>query len=124
MAKALVLGGTAGYAALGAGPGRCQLPRGADDGADRGGRGDVAGRSPLTRLADSLDRFLLPLVLISAAVGVSFPGPGRRADAGDAILFTLAVLVFCTGASGSWAPSGRRAAAWLSCLRSARSACP
>ena len=52
-----------------------------------------------TRLADTLDRFLLLLVLLSAALGVSFPGPGRRADAADAILITLAVLVFCTGAS-------------------------
>jgi predicted Na+-dependent transporter len=39
------------------------------------------------------------LVLISAAAGVAFPVPGRRADAGGAILGTLAVLVFCTGAS-------------------------
>lgn len=56
-------------------------------------------RPPLTGLADVLDRFLLPLVLIAAAVGVGFPGPGRRADAADAILFTLAVLVFSTGAA-------------------------
>jgi predicted Na+-dependent transporter len=58
------------------------------------------GQPPaLTGLADRLDRYLLPLVLISAAAGVSFPGPGRRADTADAILFTLAVLVFSTGAS-------------------------
>ena len=56
-------------------------------------------RPPLTGLADALDRFLLPLVLIVAAVGVAFPGPGRRADAGDAIVVTLAVLVFSTGAA-------------------------
>jgi predicted Na+-dependent transporter len=43
-----------------------------------------------------LDRFLLLLVMISAAVGIAFPGPGRRLDAANA---TLAVLVFCTGAS-------------------------
>jgi predicted Na+-dependent transporter len=61
---------------------------------------------PLTGLADWIDRFLLPLVLISAAVGVSFPGPGRRADAADAILFTLAVLVFCTGASMTFSEMG------------------
>jgi predicted Na+-dependent transporter len=61
---------------------------------------------PLTGLADALDRFLLPLVLISAAVGVSFPGPGRRADAADAILFTLAVLVFSTGASMTFSEMG------------------
>jgi len=59
-----------------------------------------------TRLADTLDRFLLPLVLLSAALGVSFPGPGRRADAADAILITLAVLVFCTGASMTFAELG------------------
>jgi predicted Na+-dependent transporter len=53
----------------------------------------------IARCTAALDRFLLPLVVISAALGVSFPGPGRRADAGDAILITLAVLVFCTGAS-------------------------
>jgi predicted Na+-dependent transporter len=46
-----------------------------------------------------LDRFLLPMVVVSAAVGVAFPGPGRSIDAGDAILYTLAILVFCTGAS-------------------------
>ncbi len=60
----------------------------------------------LTRLADWIDRFLLPLVLISAAVGVSFPGPGRRADTADAILFTLAVLVFSTGASVTFSEMG------------------
>ena len=37
---------------------------------------ELTQRPPLTGLADSLDRFLLPLVLISAAVGVSFPVPG------------------------------------------------
>lgn len=56
-------------------------------------------RLALAGLGDALDRFLLPLVLIVAAVGVAFPGPGRRADAGGAILVTLAVLVFSTGAS-------------------------
>jgi predicted Na+-dependent transporter len=60
----------------------------------------------LTGLADALDRFLLPLVLISAAVGVGFPGPGRRADAADAILFTLAVLVFSTGAAMTFGEMG------------------
>ena len=55
-------------------------------------------RPPLTGLADWCDRFLLPLVLISAALGVSLPGPGRRADAAGAILITLAILVFSTGA--------------------------
>jgi predicted Na+-dependent transporter len=65
-----------------------------------------APRPPLTGLADALDRFLLPLVLISAAVGVSVPGPGRRADAGGAILFTLAVLVFCTGAAMTFSEMG------------------
>jgi len=45
-------------------------------------------------------------------VGVGFPGPGRRADAADAILFTLAVLVFSTGASMTFSELGAiRAAA-------------
>jgi predicted Na+-dependent transporter len=62
-----------------------------------------AGQQPqqagLARLADVLDRFLLVLVVIAAIAGVAFPGPGRHIDAGGAILDTLAVLVFCTGAS-------------------------
>lgn len=53
----------------------------------------------LARIADILDRYLLLLVVLSAAAGVAFPRPGRHADAGGAILDTLAVLVFCTGAS-------------------------
>jgi predicted Na+-dependent transporter len=66
----------------------------------------------MTGLADFLDRYLLPLVLISAVLGVSLPGPGRRADAADAILITLAVLVFCTGASMTFSEMGTiRAAA-------------
>src|ERR1700733_1088738 len=56
-------------------------------------------RPPLTRLADALDRFLLPLVVLAAAVGIAWPAPGRHLDAGNGILVTLAVLVFCTGAS-------------------------
>jgi predicted Na+-dependent transporter len=76
-------------------------------------------RPPLDRLADTLDRFLLPLVLISAALGMSFPGPGRRADAAGVILVTLAVLVFCTGAGmtfseiGAIRTAGRRLAVVL-----------
>ncbi len=71
------------------------------------------------RLADVVDRWLLPLVLITAALGVSFPGPGRRADADGALLITLAVLVFCTGASmtfgemGAIRTAGRRMAVAL-----------
>jgi len=53
----------------------------------------------LARLADVLDRFLLALVVIAAAAGVAYPRPGRAIDAGGAILCTLAILVFCTGAS-------------------------
>jgi predicted Na+-dependent transporter len=53
----------------------------------------------MTRLADLLDRFLLLLVLILAALGVTFPAPGRQLDARSAILVTLAGLVFCTGSS-------------------------
>ncbi len=52
----------------------------------------------MTRLADALERFLLPLVVTAAAAGIAFPGLGRRLDAANAILATLAVLVFCTGA--------------------------
>jgi predicted Na+-dependent transporter len=37
---------------------------------------------------------------------VSFPGPGRRADTADAILFTLAVLVFSTGATMTFSEMG------------------
>ena len=58
-----------------------------------------SGQRWLAGLAGVLDRFLLPLVVISAAAGVAWPGPGRHADAGRAILVTLAVLVFCAGAS-------------------------
>jgi predicted Na+-dependent transporter len=63
------------------------------------GREAGSGQSWPAALADVLDRFLLVLVLIAAAVGVAWPGPGRHVDAGGAILDTLAVLVFCTGAS-------------------------
>jgi len=65
-----------------------------------------AQRPPLGRLADSLDRLLLPLVLIAAALGISFPAPGRRADAAGAILVTLAVLVFSTGAGMTFSEMG------------------
>jgi predicted Na+-dependent transporter len=69
-----------------------------------GGNDDVSGLSGrLARLAGFLDRFLLPLVLISAGLGVALPGPGRRLDANGAILITLAVLVFCTGSSVTFA---------------------
>jgi predicted Na+-dependent transporter len=54
---------------------------------------------PLTPIADALDRFLLPLVAAAAALGIAWPAPGRHLDGGNAILVTLAVLVFCTGAS-------------------------
>jgi predicted Na+-dependent transporter len=51
-------------------------------------------------------------VLISAALGVGLPGAGRRADAADAILITLAILVFSTGASMTFSEMGAiRAAA-------------
>ncbi len=69
-----------------------------------GGSDAVSGRQArLAQLAGFLDRFLLPLVLISAGLGVAFPGPGRRLDANGAILITLAVLVFCTGSSVTFA---------------------
>jgi predicted Na+-dependent transporter len=73
----------------------------------------VSGRQPgLAGLAGFLDRLLLPLVLVSAGLGVVLPGPGRRLDAHGAILLTLAVLVFCTGSSVTFADfKGLRAAA-------------
>jgi predicted Na+-dependent transporter len=61
--------------------------------------GQPAQQARMAGLADVLDRFLLALVVIAAVAGVVFPGPGRSIDAGGAILDTLAVLVFCTGAS-------------------------
>ena len=64
------------------------------------GRPAGPSRRPLlTRFADALDRFLLPLVVLAAALGIAWPEPGRHVDGGNAILITLAVLVFCTGAS-------------------------
>ena len=63
-------------------------------------------RPSLAGLADLLDRYLLALVLISAALGMSVPGPGRRADAAGAILITLAVLVFSTGAGMTFSEMG------------------
>jgi predicted Na+-dependent transporter len=70
-----------------------------DGGAVQVEDGQPGRRLTLATLANALDRFLLPLVVIVAALGVALPGLGRRADAGGAILVTLAVLVFCTGAS-------------------------
>jgi predicted Na+-dependent transporter len=65
-----------------------------------GGDEDGSGLSArLARLAGFLDRFLLPLVLLSAGLAIALPGPGRRLDGNGAILITLAVLVFCTGSS-------------------------
>ena len=73
----------------------------------------VIGLQPrLAGVAGFLDRFLLPLVLIAAGLGVVVPAPGRRLDANGAILITLAVLVFCTGSSVTFADiRGVRAAA-------------
>jgi len=73
----------------------------------------VIGLQPrLAGVAGFLDRYLLPLVLIVAALGVALPAPGRRLDGGGAILITLAVLVFCTGSSVTFADiRGVRAAA-------------
>nr|MDQ2875784.1 hypothetical protein [Actinomycetota bacterium] len=71
-----------------------------------GRRAGPSRRPPLTRLADALDRFLLPLVVLAAAVGIAWPAPGRHLDAGNAILITLAILVFCTGASMTFGDIG------------------
>jgi predicted Na+-dependent transporter len=72
----------------------------------------VTGRQlGLAGLAEFLDRFLLPLVLAVAGLGVAIPAPGRRLDADGAIFITLAVLVFCTGSSVTFADfKGLRAA--------------
>jgi predicted Na+-dependent transporter len=58
------------------------------------------------------------LVLIAAALGVAFPGPGRSLDAHQAILVTLAVLVSCTGSSITFAEiaAARAAARRLLCV--------
>ena len=45
-------------------------------------------------------------MLVVAALGVGFPAPGRRAAAADGILIALAVLVFCTGTSMTFAEMG------------------
>ncbi len=70
-----------------------------DGGAVQDTEQQAGQQARLAGLADVLDRFLLVMVVIVAAAGVAFPGPGRGIDAGGAILDTLAVLVFCTGAS-------------------------
>jgi predicted Na+-dependent transporter len=44
--------------------------------------------------------------VLAAAVGIAWPAPGRHLDAGNAILITLAVLVFCTGASLTFSDIG------------------
>jgi bile acid:Na+ symporter, BASS family len=48
----------------------------------------------------------LPLVLVAAALGIGLPAPGRRAEAADGILIALAILVFCTGTSMTFAEMG------------------
>jgi len=65
-----------------------------------------ASQAGLARLSGFLDRFLLPLVLISAGIGVVLPSPGRILANHGAILATLAVLVFCTGSSITFADFG------------------
>lgn len=45
-------------------------------------------------------------MLVVAALGVGLPAPGRRAEAADGILIALAVLVFCTGTSMTFAEMG------------------
>ena len=74
--------------------------------------GAIGLQPRLAGVAGFLDRFLLPLVLIVAGLGVMVPEPGRRLDGDGAILITLAVLVFCTGSSVTFADiRGMRAAA-------------
>jgi BASS family bile acid:Na+ symporter len=45
-------------------------------------------------------------VLVTAAIGIGWPAPGRRAEAADGILIALAILVFCTGTSMTFAEMG------------------
>jgi len=73
----------------------------------------VPGRQSWAAAAAAfLNRFLLLLVVIAAGLGAAFPGLGRSLDARGAILVTLAVLLFCTGSSVTFADiGGVRAAA-------------
>jgi predicted Na+-dependent transporter len=75
----------------------------------------------LAGLAEVLDRFLLPLVLVIAGLGVALPAPGRRLDADGAIFITLAILVFCTGSSVTFADfkSLRTASRWMALVLAA-----
>jgi BASS family bile acid:Na+ symporter len=45
-------------------------------------------------------------VLVTAVIGIAWPAPGRRAQAADGILIALAILVFCTGTSMTFAEMG------------------
>jgi predicted Na+-dependent transporter len=86
------------------------------------GKDAVTGRrGGLAGLAEFLDRFLLPLVLVFAGLGVALPAPGRHLDAGGAILITLAVLVFCTGSSVTFADFKglRTASRWMALVLAA-----
>jgi predicted Na+-dependent transporter len=67
----------------------------------------VPGFQAVATLAGFFNRFLLPLVLICAGAGVAFPAPGRVLADHGAILPTLAVLVFCTGSSITFAEFGK-----------------
>ncbi|MGN6791308.1 MAG: bile acid:sodium symporter [Streptosporangiaceae bacterium] len=66
----------------------------------------------LARAAGFLGRFLLPLVLICAGIGVAFPSPGRALADHGAILPTLAVLVFWTGLSMTFTEFANMRYAW------------
>ena len=69
-----------------------------------GATGRAAGRatgttSALARVADGIERLLLPLVVIVGAAGVALPAPGRSVDGAGGIDPTLAVLVLTAGLS-------------------------
>ncbi len=45
-------------------------------------------------------------MLVTAAAGIAWSAPGRRAEAADGIVIALAILVFCTGTSMTFAEMG------------------
>ncbi|MGC8514099.1 MAG: hypothetical protein ACP5P1_13865 [Acidimicrobiales bacterium] len=65
------------------------------------------------RLADDLDRLLVPLVVVVGAVAVALPEAGRAADHSGLIDPTLAVLVLTAGFSIETGQLGRLRTRWV-----------